>query len=126
MPTMTPEGAVSYVPSRGITGTAPAAAAAGTAANPAALTATNPTAPTAYAAVNNMTDPVTKAEGEAVSAALATLRNEVAAYELVISALVADLTAVRAEVVKLVTDVATRRTEINALRTALINAGALR
>lgn len=104
MTTLTPQGAVAYVPSRGITGTAPAAAAAGT--------ATNPSAPTAYAALSNLTDPVTKAEGEALSAALATLRNEVAAYELVISALVVDM--------------ATRRTEINALRTALINAGVLR
>jgi predicted RecA/RadA family phage recombinase len=37
------------------------------------------TAPAAYAAVVNMTDPVTKAEGEAVSAALAALRTTVAA-----------------------------------------------
>src|SRR5688572_17782256 len=70
-----------------ITAASPAAVAAGTAANPAALTATNPAAPTAYSAVVNMTDPVTKAEGEAVSAALATLRGEVATYELAISAL---------------------------------------
>lgn len=72
-------------------------------ADPAAITATNPTAPTAYSAVTNMTDPVTKAEGEAVSAALATLRGEVATYELAISALVTDLTEVRTAVVNLIT-----------------------
>lgn len=60
------------------------------------ITATNPTAPTAYSAVVNMTDPVTKAEGEAVSAALATLRGEVATYETAISALVVDVTAITA------------------------------
>lgn len=60
------------------------------------ITATNPAAPTAYAAVVNMTDPVTKAEGEAVSAALATLRSEVATYETAISALVVDVAAILA------------------------------
>lgn len=83
-----------------ITSATPAAAAAGTAANPGAVTN--------YPAVVNMTDPVTKAEGEAVSAALALLEDEV--------------TAIRAEVVKLVTDMATRRTEINAVRAELIAA----
>jgi hypothetical protein len=60
------------------------------------ITATNPAAPTAYAAVVNMTDPVTKAEGEAVSSALATLRGEVATYETAISALVVDVAAILA------------------------------
>lgn len=60
------------------------------------ITATNPAAPTAYSAVVNMTDPVTKAEGEAVSAALATLRGEVATYETAISALVVDVGAILA------------------------------
>jgi hypothetical protein len=60
------------------------------------ITATNPAAPTAYAAVVNMSDPVTKAQGEAVSAALATLRGEVATYETAISALVVDVAAILA------------------------------
>lgn len=60
------------------------------------ITATNPTAPAAYSAVVNMTDPVTKAEGEAVSAALAALRAEVATYETAISALVVDVAAILA------------------------------
>lgn len=60
------------------------------------ITATNPAAPTAYSAVVNMTDPVTKAEGEAVSAGLATLRGEVATYETAISALVVDVAAILA------------------------------
>lgn len=72
-------------------------------ADPAALTATNPTAPTAYAAVVNMTDPVAKAEGEAVSAALATLRSEVAAYEVILSAVVVDLAVLRTKQIALIT-----------------------
>lgn len=44
----------------------------------AAAPADNVAAPAAYAAVVNMTNPVTKAEGEAVSAALAALRLTVA------------------------------------------------
>lgn len=60
------------------------------------ISATNPTAPTAYSAVTDMTAPVTKAEGEAVSAALATLRSEVATYETAISALVVDVAAILA------------------------------
>lgn len=65
------------------------------------ITATNPAAPTAYAAVVNMTNPVTKTEGEAVSAALATLRGEVATYETAISALVVDVAAILAVLVPL-------------------------
>lgn len=57
-------------------------------------TATNPAAPAAYSAVVNMTEPVAKAEGEAVSAALAALRDEVATYETAISALVVDVAAI--------------------------------
>lgn len=60
------------------------------------ITALNPAAPTAYTAVVNMTDPVTKAQGEAVSAALATLRSEVATYETAISALIVDVAAILA------------------------------
>lgn len=66
------------------------------AATAVALTATNPTAPAAYSAVTNMTDPVTKAEGEAVSAALAALRGTVATNETAISALVVDVAAIKA------------------------------
>ena len=58
------------------------------------ITAVNPSAPTAYSADASMTDPVTKAQGEAVSAALATLRGEVATYETAISALVVDVGAI--------------------------------
>lgn len=112
--------AANVVAPAAITAASPAAVSAGTAANPAALTATNPAAPTAYAAVVNMTNPVTKTEGETLSAAHKTLRDEVATYELAISAAVVDLAAIRAEVVKLVTDVATHRTEINAIRAEYI------
>jgi len=99
-PSPSPENAqlgVSVDDAAAATYSAPAASAAGT--------ATNPAAPTAYSAAT-LTDPVTKTEGEAISAALATLRGEVATYELAISALVVD--------------VATRRTEINGVNTALI------
>lgn len=56
-------------------------------------TIADPSAPTAYSAVTDMTDPVAKAEGEAVSAALATLVTEVTAHEVITSALVAALKA---------------------------------
>jgi predicted RecA/RadA family phage recombinase len=56
------------------------------------LTAVAPVAPDAYAAVVNMSEPVAKAEGEAVSAALANLRDEVAALTIVVAACVTDLT----------------------------------
>lgn len=55
------------------------------------LTATAPAAITNYTAVVNMTDPVTKAEGEAVSAALATLEDEVTALRGTVAAAVTDL-----------------------------------
>ena len=93
------------------------------------ITATNPTAPTGYSAVVNMTNPVTKAEGEAVSAALATLVTEVGTYETAISALVVDVAAILAleavivqnqsdtaqKVIELVTAQAANRTAIVAL-----------
>ena len=56
------------------------------------LTATAPAAITNYAAVVAMTDPVTKAEGEAVSLALATLEDEVSALRVTVAACVTDLT----------------------------------
>lgn len=56
------------------------------------LTSVAPAAVAAYAAVVNMTDPVTKAEGEAVSAALATLRDSVEAQRAIIATLVTDAT----------------------------------
>lgn len=46
---------------------------------------------TAYAAVENMTNPVTKAEGEAVSAALHTLQTEVTALRTTLNGLLASL-----------------------------------
>lgn len=55
------------------------------------VTAAAPAEVTAYAAVVNMSEPVAKAEGEAVSAALKTLRDEVAALQIVIAALVTDV-----------------------------------
>ncbi len=50
-----------------------------------------PSAITNYAAVVNMTDPVTKAQGEAVSAALATLENEVTALRVTVADILAAL-----------------------------------
>ncbi len=55
------------------------------------LTATSPSAITNYTAVVNMTDPVAKAEGEAVSAALATLQDEVTLLRATVDACVTDL-----------------------------------
>lgn len=81
-----------------------------TATAPSGATATNPTAPTAYSALSNLTDPVTKTEGEAISAALATLRGEVAAYELVISALVVDNADLRTKLAAAIVDLAAIRT----------------
>ena len=63
----------------------------------AAATATNPAAPTAYSALTNLTNPVTKTEGEALSAALATLRGEVATYETAISAVIVDVADIRTQ-----------------------------
>ena|SRR5688572_5627588 len=106
-------------------GAAVADAAALTATAPAAATATNPAAPSAYSAVVNMTDPVTKAEGEAVSAALATLRGEVATYETAISALVVDVADLRTKLAAAVVDLAAIRTAHQNLLGALETSGAL-
>ncbi|HUF09473.1 MAG TPA: hypothetical protein VMO47_09145 [Rhodothermales bacterium] len=82
------------------------------------LTATSPSAITNYDAVTNMTDPVTKAEGEAVSAALATLENEVTALRATVDALVTDATVQNQND----SDLAQKILEI---RTALINYGVI-
>jgi predicted RecA/RadA family phage recombinase len=82
------------------------------------LTATAPAAITDYTAVVNMTDPVTKAEGEAVSAALATLENEVTALRATVAAVVTDVTVQNQND----SDLAQKILEI---RTALIAAGIL-
>ena len=55
------------------------------------LTATAPASITDYAAVSNMTDPVTKAEGETFSAAMAVLENEVTALRATVNTLVTDI-----------------------------------
>lgn len=81
-----------------------------TAVTSAALTATNPTAPTAFAPPTpGGSTPVVSAAAtdlDTVAAAVKTLRDEVAAYELVISAIVVDITAQKTEQDKLVTDLA--------------------
>jgi predicted RecA/RadA family phage recombinase len=56
------------------------------------LTATAPAAITDYTAVTDMTNPVTKTEGETLSAALATLESEVTALRGTVAACVTDLT----------------------------------
>lgn len=56
----------------------------GAAANDSTLAAGVPAAVAAYAAVVNLTDPVTKAEGEAISAALAALRDSVEAQRAIL------------------------------------------
>lgn len=90
------------------------------------LTATAPAAITNYTAVVNMTDPVTKAEGEAVSAALATLENEVTALQVTVAACVTDLTVqnqndsdLAQKVIELVATQAQNRTAIVALQDAV-------
>jgi predicted RecA/RadA family phage recombinase len=80
------------------------------------LTATAPDEITAYAAVTGMTDPVTKAEGEAISAALATAVAELTALRAVVAALVTDVTAQNQND----SDLAQK---VNEYRTALIAAG---
>lgn len=108
-----------------VEGAAVANAAALTATAPASATATNPSAPAAYAAVVNMTEPVAKAEGEAVSAALATLRGEVATYETAISALVVDCADLRTKLAAAVVDLGTLRTAHQNLLGELELSGAL-
>ena len=82
------------------------------------LTSTAPAAVAAYAAVVNMTNPVTKAEGEAVSAALAALRDSVEAQRAKIAALVTDVTVQNQNDSNLAQ-------KILEIRTALIAAGVL-
>lgn len=90
-----------------------AAAPAITAANPAALTAVAPAAMTAVAAVGAAPD---DDEYDALLADVTAVRAEVVK-------LVTDLTASRAEIVKLVTDITALRTKVEALDTALSGTG---
>lgn len=108
-----------------VQGEAVADAAALTAEAPAAATAENPTAPTAYSAVVNMSEPVAKAEGEAVSAALATLVTEVGTYETAISALIVDAADLRTQLTAAVVDLGALRTAHQALLDELETSGAL-
>lgn len=55
------------------------------------LTATAPSAITDYGAVTDMTNPVTKTEGETFSAAMAALENEVTSLRSTVAACVTDL-----------------------------------
>ncbi|KKL11622.1 hypothetical protein LCGC14_2543980, partial [marine sediment metagenome] len=72
------------------------AAAATTYAAPS-VTASNPTAPTDYVAVTDMSAEITDLQGEAMSAALQVLRDEVAAYETDISQIIVDNAATLVE-----------------------------
>jgi predicted RecA/RadA family phage recombinase len=80
------------------------------------LTATAPAAITDYTAVTDMTNPVTKTEGETMSAALATLESEVTALRSTVAACVTDITTQNQNA----SDLAQK---INEIRTALIAAG---
>ena len=96
---------------------ATAAAAALTASATGAVTGTNPTAPTDYTALTNYTDPVTKAEGETLSAALATLADEAIAMEIIQSAMVVDDAAQKVVIDQNVVDVAAQKVELDKLIT---------
>lgn len=82
------------------------------------LTSTAPAAITDYTAVVNLTNPVTKAEGETMSAALATLESEVTALRATVAACVTDLGVQNQND----SDLAQKILEI---RTALINFGVI-
>lgn len=56
-----------------------------------ASTVAAPAAIGAYAALSNLTNPVTKTEGEALSTALAALRANVAALQVTVAAVIANL-----------------------------------
>ena len=115
-----------------------AAAAAGATAGAPAVTATSPAvtssnagAVTDYTALTNYTDPVTKAEGETLSAAVATLADEAIDVNATVTELVTDMAesktsvdeviadnvATLAELAKLLTDVNAIRVEVNKLVT---------
>lgn len=103
------------------------------------LTATAPAAISNYTAVVNMSEPVAKAEGEAVSAALATLEGEVTALQVTVAACVTDLTTQNQndsdlcqKVIEIVTQLAVTNQNISdvaqkvlEIRTALIAAGVI-
>lgn len=82
------------------------------------LTATAPSAITDYGAVTDMTNPVTKTEGETFSAAMAALEDEVTSLRATVAACVTDL-AVQNQ-----NDSDTAQ-KVNEIRTALIAAGIL-
>jgi len=78
-------------------------------------TGTNPVAPTDYAAVVDMDANITKAQGEAMSAALAVLADELIAMEVILSAMVVDDLAQDVAIDALAVDAALLRTAINAV-----------
>jgi predicted RecA/RadA family phage recombinase len=82
------------------------------------LTATAPAAITDYTAVTDMTNPVTKTEGETMSAALATLESEVTALRATVALCVTDLTTQNQND----SDLAQK---VNEIRAALVAAGIL-
>ena len=102
-----------------------AAIAALTAANPAAITAANPAAITAVnpaeatAAVEDQDNTKILADVAAIRAEVVKLVTDLTASRAEVVKLVADLTATRAEVVKLVADAATLKTAANAAKTDL-------
>jgi len=102
------------VPQIGDRGAAVTAAAAATVAA-VTYTGTNPVAPTDYTALTNYTEPVAKAEGETLSAALATLADEAIAMEIIQSAMVVDDLAQDVAIDALAVDLALMRTAINAI-----------
>lgn len=96
-----------------------------TAANPAALTAANPAAITAVnpaeatAAVEDQDNTKLLADVAAIRAEVVKLVTDLTATRAEVVKLVTDLTATRAEVVKLVTDAATLKDAANAAKTDL-------
>lgn len=96
-----------------------------TAANPAALTAANPAAITAVnpaeatAAVEDQDNTKLLADVAAIRAEVVKLVTDLTATRAEVVKLVTDLTATRAEVVKLVADAATLKTAANAAKTDL-------
>lgn len=118
----------------GTQGTNVVDATAATASNPtapAALSAANPAAPTAFTAAD-ISATYVEAEVQVLADAIETLRDEVALYELQISALIADNVAARAEVITyevaisaLILDVAEIRTKFNAVLSSLETGGVM-
>lgn len=103
--------------------------AAATAVSASSAAAVNPTAPTDFTpplaaqAVAVVSEAATDLDD--VASALETLRDETAAYELVISNLITDDASIRTQLNALIVDVADIRTQLNVLITALESAGIL-